>query len=472
MSESDESFGGSLSKFLGKTLELNETFVDGVSVLEKTTSDIILNVNNINKTVKDVIKFLKFVGILETSESLEDKVDRIITMFEDLFEVVSEADQAERIRDIAEKHNEAINQVRKIRNELAINENLENLSESERALIDRDTSLAVVNLGDIDFYKRPFYEQEFYEDSWSRKRPPPEEGGLAFDYRQALLAFLHCIQIRLEILLLLEWETPVTAFPEWNDLARDLEVIYYKIFNEALFELPLPTMPFWYRITDPPSAPSGAEMANPLHFESIWERRGGRLYGVVDLVSGIGFVTKFPREMGFGIWKPFHNQVPFHPTLDAWSRPLNVFLALRDEFPQDTGTWSNEYLRSAEFPARMKAVRLLYWQFALRHQLLTRKRKKQLYQTLGLDQVWSILQTLNRLAPDRNHSREPDFGNTWSLKEVDKIVAKVLFAKDSTAEQRNSNTISLKSLLGFLGTESSGRVSLKESIESAMGEAL
>jgi len=377
-----------------------------------------------------VLGILTNLGLFKKSDATLDAINAINSRIDALFSELSAEDQALLLRDVAKIHDTARAQELVIRDDLRPGDpNFE----QQRGQVLNDSLVAVTQLGDIDFYKRPFFSEEFHRDAWSGELKPPGFPGtkLAFEYRLTLPAFVHCIQIRLTILAVLfpGFASDANDRADLADIARNLEELYRKIVEEALFELRRPTKEEALRGLDVVGSDQDAHVVRS---QSAWDGIG-RLFGAVDSVSGIAIIESYPD--------------------DALTNNL-----VDNVMAEDGSLGPNGGIEAS------------YKQFSLVHQLRTLRRKKILYRQTGLPDVWRLLQEVKQLAR-LDSGPASDFGGFWFLRELNGIVASSLFDKRSLSEVAADGRVTAGFLTHILrGTGQS--ISLRAAVTSAMGEAL
>ena len=407
-----------IEDFLKNKLHVGKDTTDAVGFVEGAVG-VVGSLSTIIGVPAAVMTILTKLGVFSQSDLVQTKLDSILSDFTSLFTILKAEFQLLHILEVGDKHDIARVQERVIREELG-----DPNFESQRGIVLNQSSVIVEQLGNIDHYERPFFPEEVHKDAWSGELPPPLIPGTAFilEYRVTLPAYLHCIQIRLEILSVLEPGFRSTHGDEFGTIAQRLEDLHGQIFDGFVpLRLPaegevLPQGPFPANGGDSFAVPSAWDSAN-------------RLYGVVERVSGIALIDSYPTD-----------------------RFPNVPIAVPVLIPPN--------------------VNDLYKQFALQHQLRTLRRKKKLYVQLGLSSLWSILKIMKKFA-GVDFTSATDFGRYWSMRELDTVVAVTLLGTPSVATVSGGKlSVSMTRLFAFLGAVRPAPVSFKTAIEQAMGEAL
>jgi hypothetical protein len=215
------------------------------------------------------------------------------------------------------------------------------------ALAIRDSGQAVTALADDAYWKLVFSPRVFYNDSWSGTLLPSEapEGGLVFDYRCALPAYLAAILSRIVVLTAADQTFKSQLMSEIENGANHLLTIHLRIVKQFAFISPPPLS--WY-IT-----PTASDSWRTLNY----------IYGVVERYSGTSRVGGFPWQEipDFMLWDATDPAITLPPVLTNPSSP--------------------------EASQR-------YDLFAVRYELRTRVLSVAHYRTIGLESLWNIINKL------------------------------------------------------------------------------
>jgi hypothetical protein len=328
--------------------------------------------------------------LLKGTDEIQDAVQALVGHFD---AILSAEDQVLHMRDVAKLVNEARAQLDPIR---ALSPG-QSLSESQRATMDSTTDEVVRTLGDISYWKRPFFLELVYDDAFSGlllPEPSLGPGSLVFEYRLTLPAYLEAIAIRLIVLLALDGEIKATRQSEIASIVTQLEEYYNKIRAGIVTIRP----PTYLEIKPPPIggplAPTAWDTGDPFHHVS-------RPYGAVERYSTSAVVDSWPSDS-----IPIRGQSP----------PLPDSFEFRD------------------FSARLALGSL--------------SRSKKVYSAVGLPAVWRILIHLKALA-GVPVPHTVDTGSVLSLREVDNVLATAILNRPSTGSQ--NAPISVRKLISMLG---------------------
>src|SRR5262249_30428697 len=143
-----------------------------------------------------VVALTALATLLHQTDEIQEKVKELERHFD---AILSAEAQVVQMRDVANLVNAARAQLDPIR---ALSPG-QSLSESQRAIMDSKSDEVVRTLGDLAYWKRPFFSEVVYFDNWSGSLPPEPSlgpGSLVFEYRLTLPAYLESIAIRLIVL--------------------------------------------------------------------------------------------------------------------------------------------------------------------------------------------------------------------------------------------------------------------------------
>src|SRR5271165_1567149 len=200
------------------------------------------------------------------------------------------------------------------------------------------------------YWQQVFSPRVFYSDQWSGTLLPSDapEGGLVFDYRCALPAFLAVIMARIAVGSAADQTFKSTLISDIDSSANKLWTIYVRILTQFIF-------------ISPPSLSS----YNPPSGTSDWWRTLNYIYGAVERYSGTSIIGGFP-------WR----EIPDFMLWDASNPDIVATLP-----PVLTNPSSPEASR-------------MYDMFAVRYELRTRVLSVALYRKIGLEGLWK---TINKL---------------------------------------------------------------------------
>jgi hypothetical protein len=235
--------------------------------------------------------------------------------------------------------------------------------------MDSKTDEVVRTLGDLSYWKRPFFSEVVYFDTWSGSLPPDPSlgpGSLVFEYRLTLSAYLEAIAIRLIVLLALEGGIKATRQGEIAQIANQLEDKYKTIVAGIVTIRPPNLSDLQTGIED-----SNWHLGRVAHGSPASEA-ASNIYGAVERYSTLAAVAH-------------------------WTGPLST------DFQQ--------------FSARLALGSLARW--------------KKVYSAVGLAAIWRILIHLKALA-GQPVPPSVDSGSAWSLREVDHVVATAMLNRPST----------------------------------------
>jgi hypothetical protein len=331
------------------------------------------------------VAFTALLTMLGQTDEIHEAVKQLDGHFD---AILSAGNQVVQMRDVANLVNAARAQLDPIR---ALSPG-QSLSESQRAVMDSKTDEVVRTLGDLAFWKRPFFSEVVYSDNWSGSLPPDPSlgpGSLVFEYRLTLPAYLESIAIRLIVLLALEGGIKATRQGEIAQIANQLEEKYNTIVAgivtirpPGFLDVELPNT--WMRGTpnsDLPGSPSAID-----------------IYGAVERYSTFATVDHWDMR-----------QLPL---------PGPGF---------DTG----------------------FLEFSAKHALGSLARWKKVYVAVGLADVWRILVHLKALA-GRPVPPSVDLRSAWSLREVDHVLATQILNRPSTGSP--NVPISARNLMRMIGS--------------------
>jgi hypothetical protein len=323
-----------------------------------------------------VVAITALVAISMQTDEIDDAVKRLEGYFD---AILSATAQALQMRDIAKQLNAARAQLDPIR-QLSPGQSL---TDAQRATMDSTTDEVVRTLGDISFWKRPFFPELVYNDIWSGYLSPDPSlgpGSLVFDYRLTLPAYLEAIVIRLIVMLALEGKFTPAHQREIAEIANQLES-YYDTIRAGIVKIREPTMND-LDYTEEAFRSARWDTPDP---GDLADRTVYRLYGAVEKYST-------------------------HHIVDHWSE---------ERLPNYTYQWTTDPTdsRVRNFYATLGLGALGRW--------------KKVYAAVGLPAVRSCLIQLKALAGEPSPQRL-DPGSGWSLREVDNLLATAILNQPTT----------------------------------------
>ncbi|MEX2693375.1 hypothetical protein [Rhizobium mongolense] len=267
-----------------KALKNAASIIDGVS-----------SIWGIGTTVKTVLTEL---GLLPDSNPVQEMRDAINLISRRFEAALSALDQASLMRDIAEQlsySREALQTLDQFAPEEPSSTGT-SAWDAQRALLLAQSARVVIALGDRSYWQRLFFPQLLYS-KWPEPYPgrpwipsvPPilsdsVVGGLVFDHRLALPAYVEAITIRLTILAAVVKDPRVIARDELTRIVLNLESYLTRIRAGIVYVFVPPA-----NIKDFSNIPQNfISVPNWIH--------GGALLGAVEIYSAFDRVEPWPRE--------------------------------------------------------------------------------------------------------------------------------------------------------------------------------
>jgi hypothetical protein len=338
-----------------------------------------------------VIAVTALVALINHVDEIADAVKQLEAHFD---AILNAEGQVIQMRDVADK----LHTARALLDPIAELGPGQTLTDAQRSTMDVTSYAVVGTLGDISYWKRPFFTELVYSDTWSgflTPDPALRTGSLVFDYRLTLPAYVEAIVIRLIVILALDGKLTANRQSEIATIAGQLET-YYNMIRAAIVTIRPPAL-----------ADTESLMLNA----SNWDRGGAAPLSPPDPVSHriYGAVEKYST---FRVTDHWPDQSPYGP-------PFSNILPTDDQFHRFSGVLA----------------------------LGSLARWKKVYAGVGLDSVRRFLLQLKALA-GQPPARPQDSGSGWSLREVDHLLATTMLNQPSTGSpQKPISAVNLLTMI-------------------------